>query len=204
MSKAKVYVVWVGRKPGIYATWPECEKQVLHFVGARYKGFTSITEAQRAYQTGVGPEPGKVKAEVSKPRRVLKKAGLAVDAACSGVPGPVEWRGVSLEDGSEVFKSQVYADGTNNIGEFLAIVEGMRWLIRKKKDWPIYSDSKNALLWVKKKKCNTNLIRTSKNKALFDLIEEAEEFLAQNEQLFPLCKWLTETWGENPADFGRK
>ncbi|WP_334352465.1 ribonuclease H family protein [Companilactobacillus sp. HBUAS56257] len=46
MTLQKYYAVRKGRKPGIYLTWPECQKQVNGFTGARYKSFTSKADAQ--------------------------------------------------------------------------------------------------------------------------------------------------------------
>ena len=84
---------------------------------------------------------------------------LAVDAACSGNPGPMEYRGVYLLTGQEVFHfGPVY--GTNNIGEFLAIVHALALMKQKNISMPVYSDSRNALSWVKQKKCKTKLERT--------------------------------------------
>ncbi|MBB1078609.1 viroplasmin family protein [Limosilactobacillus sp. STM2_1] len=42
----KYYVVKKGRKPGIYQTWPECQKQVSGYPNARYKSFTTLTAAE--------------------------------------------------------------------------------------------------------------------------------------------------------------
>ena len=204
MKKSKFYVVWVGRNPGIYATWDECEKQVAKFVDAKYKAFSTREEAELAYKQGAMPKDNPPRIPTSAKKQYPKGTGIVVDAACSGVPGPVEWRAVELEGGKQVFRSEVYQHGTNNVGEFLAIVDGIRWLIKEKKDWPIFSDSYNGALWVKKKKCNTNLVRTKKNEALFLKIEEAEKFLASHEQKIKIKKWETADWGENPADFGRK
>lgn len=69
---------------------------------------------------------------------------------------------------------------------------------------PLYSDSRNALLWVKQKKCKTKLERNARTETLFQLIERAEKWLKENTYITPLRKWETELWGEVPADFGRK
>ena len=128
---------------------------------------------------------------------------LAVDAACSGNPGKMEYRGVYLGNEREIFHlGPIY--GTNNIGEFLAIVHGLALLQQKNYQMPIYSDSRNALLWVKKKKCNTKLVRDAKTEELFQLIDRAEKWLQTHTYTTPLLKWDTEKWGEIPADFGRK
>ncbi|WP_129044522.1 ribonuclease H family protein [Companilactobacillus metriopterae] len=42
----KYYAVRIGKNPGIYNTWAECKAQVDGFVGARYKSFTSLSEAE--------------------------------------------------------------------------------------------------------------------------------------------------------------
>ena len=71
-------------------------------------------------------------------------------------------------------------------------------------DWPIYTDSKIAMGWVRKGKCNTSLQRNPVNEALFQMIEKAEKWLAENRYSNPILKWETGRWGEIPADFGRK
>ena len=129
---------------------------------------------------------------------------IAVDAACSGNPGAMEYRGVYLRTGKEIFHyGPVY--GTNNIGEFLAIVHGLALLKQKGLDtMPLYSDSVNAQLWVRKKKCKTTLERNEKTEQLHQMIERGEAWLHGNTYANPIIKWKTEEWGEIPADFGRK
>ena len=128
---------------------------------------------------------------------------VCVAAACSGSPGPLEYQGVLTETGEQIFHAGPFSDGTNNVGEFLAIILAMDWLITKKLNWPIYSDSLSAMSWVKAGKCNTKLARLPSNKLLFDFISHAEETLKVLET-FRVLKWDTKAWGEIPADFGRK
>lgn len=98
-----------------------------------------------------------------------------------------------------------FNNGTNNIGEFLALVHGIALLKSKNMDsLPIYSDSKIAMSWVKKKQCRTNITFDSSNKEILDLIRRAEKWLEENSYKNPLLKWETKAWGEIPADFGRK
>ena len=127
----------------------------------------------------------------------------AVDAACSGNPGPMEYRGIDLATGQVVFHFGPL-HGTNNIGEFLAIVHAValmeQWGINK----TIYSDSYNAILWVNKRKCKTKLEHNVKTDYLFQLIARAEKWLATHKITVPIVKWETSKWGEVPADFGRK
>ena len=135
---------------------------------------------------------------------------IAVDAACSGNPGKMEYQGVFVDFNTQptttkqLFKSPIFPNATNNIGEFLAIVHALS--LQKKNGWnlPIYSDSVNAQLWVKQKKCKTKLQSNETNAPLFQLIERAENWLNENAVEVPILKWKTEIWGEIPADYGRK
>ncbi len=205
MAKQKFYVVWKGRQTGVFASWAACSAQVSGYPGAEFKSFESLPAAEQAFRGGYAAVAGKP-ASVGQWHLALTKPelpSLSVDAACSGVPGPVEWRGVETESGKQLFKFGPYPDGTNNVGEFLAIVQGLAWLAEKDLNWPLYSDSVNAILWVKAKTCRTKLERTAKNAQLFALIAEAEETLKVSKPV-KILKWDTELWGENPADFGRK
>lgn len=128
----------------------------------------------------------------------------AVDAACSGNPGPMEYRAVDLATGQQVFHFGPVR-GTNNIGEFLAIVHALALLYQRgDAHTTIYSDSYNAILWVSKRKCKTKLERNATTEKLFDIIERAERWLATHSYKNPIVKWETRKWGEVPADFGRK
>lgn len=205
MPKRKYYVVWKGRHNGIFNTWAECEDQVRGYAGAEYRAFESHQEAERAYAAGYAARAGRASSmqrwlfAVAKP--ILPS--VAADAACSGSPGPLEFQGVETETRKRLFKRGPYAAGTNNVGEFLAIVEAMKWLDEHGHDWPIYSDSENAISWVKARRCNTKLERLPANKRLFELVADAERSLILMKSRRVL-KWDTVAWGENPADFGRK
>ena len=129
---------------------------------------------------------------------------IAVDAASSGNPGKMEYRGVDTQTHQQLFHQGPFLDGTNNVGEFLAIVHGLAWLKQQKSDRLLYTDSKIAMGWVRRKKCNTKLKRTAKNKKLFELIARAEIWLKNNSYSTQIIKWETKAWGEIPADFGRK
>ena len=41
----KIYAVKIGRQTGLFSTWPECEKQVKGYQGAKFKGFNDAQEA---------------------------------------------------------------------------------------------------------------------------------------------------------------
>ncbi len=128
---------------------------------------------------------------------------LCVDAACSGNPGKMEYRGVHIPSGRQVFHyGPVY--GTNNIGEFLAIVHALALLKQRGSNMTIYSDSFTARSWVKKKQCKTTLEHNEKTRELYQIIARAEQWLRNNNYSNPILTWQTEEWGEIPADFGRK
>ena len=128
----------------------------------------------------------------------------AVDAACSGNPGPMEYQAIDLQTGARVFHFGPMK-GTNNIGEFLAIVHALALMQQQGlHDKAIYSDSYNAILWVNKRKCKTKLERTPETEPLYQIILRAERWLNTHTWRNPIIKWETQKWGEVPADFGRK
>ncbi len=202
-KKAKFYVVWVGREPGIYTTWAACKEQVDNFESARYKSFESFAEAQTAYSQKPKWHRSAVGKSAGPSARPTIQA-WCVDAACSGNPGVLEYRGVDLLSGKQIFHMGPFAQGTNNIGEFLAIVHALALCKQHNLSFPIYTDSVNAMIWVKNKTCKTKLQQTGQNKPLFDLIFRAENWLKTNTYVNRIIKWETKYWGEVPADFGRK
>ena len=205
MAKGKWYVVWKGLEPGIYETWTECKQQVEGFEGARYKSFETQVQAVEAYRSDRRNYIGNKKTTgSSRYSSSVILNSLAVDAACSGNPGKMEYRGVYTETGKEIFHIGPFEEATNNIGEFLALVHGLALLKRQNSDIPVYSDSVNAILWVKNKKCKTRLTPCEANEPVFELIHRAEKWLNENNYSNRILKWETNEWGEIPADFGRK
>lgn len=209
-KKRKFYVVWKGANPGVYDSWTSCKAQIDGFEGALYKSFPNKEAAEAAYNDNpwsyIGANKDKAVASGVSYQSIPEviKNSIAVDAACSSNPGLMEYRGVFTQDGKEVFHDGPYEEGTNNIGEFLAIVYALALLKKKGSSIPIYSDSATAISWIKKKKCNTKLARTKNNLSLFYIVERAEKWLASNTWDNQIIKWDTNNWGEIPADFGRK
>ena len=207
-TKQKYYVVWKGACPGIYNSWTDCQLQIKGYEGALYKSFESEYDAKSAFNEtpykhiGNTPNKKKILTKSDNPPYIVES--LAVDAACSGNPGNMEYRGVYVETGQQVFHVGPMAQGTNNIGEFLALVHGLALFKKSECRMPIYSDSHNAILWVQKKKCKTKLECTAVNAPIFNLIERAEKWLHENTFSTQILKWETSQWGEIPADFGRK
>ena len=208
----KYYVVWEGKKPGIYDNWNECLVQVSGFPNAVFKAFVNKTIAEKAFkgdskkyfsetyneQVEIGILFPSSKEEMPIPD------SLSVDAACSGNPGVLEYQGVSTKSKKPIFHQGPFPLGTVNIGEFLAIVHGLAYLKRIGSDIPLYSDSETALTWLRRKSINTKLERTTETEQLFQLVDRAIIWLKTNQWNNPVLKWKTEIWGEIPADFGRK
>lgn len=209
-KKGKHYTVWKGKKPGIYDTWKACKAAIDGYKGAQYKSFTTFELAKKAYNGTYEEYKGKKKGEPSLSQEQLLKIGkpnyhsISVDAASSGNPGIMEYQGVDTKTQKKLFKQGPFAQGTNNIGEFLALVHGLAYLKERNSNRIIYTDSRTAMSWVRKKTCNTKLPETAKNKAVFDLIRRAIGWLKNNSYQTPIVKWETKAWGEIPADFGRK
>lgn len=210
MGKQKFYVVWEGHEPGVYTTWESAKQQIDGYPKAKYKSFSSKAEAEKAYRGTYWAYAGKNTTSGKKSVTELEALGvrldsLAVDAACSGNPGDMEYRGVHTRTGQEIFHVGPLPNGTNNVGEFLALVHALAWLKQQNSpNVPIYSDSRNAQTWVKAKTCRTKLARMGDNDRIFELIERAERWLQTNKVTNPILKWETEVWGEIPADFERK
>tara|TARA_R110002167_G_scaffold13570_4_gene56196 strand:- start:154 stop:789 length:636 start_codon:yes stop_codon:yes gene_type:complete len=209
-KKEKFYTVWKGKNPGIYSSWEDCKAAITGYKGAQYMSFATFDAAKKAYNGNYDAYKGKKKGAPVLSNAQLLKIGtpnhhsISVDAASSGNPGIMEYQGVDTKTGKKLFKQGPFAEGTNNIGEFLAIVHGLAFLKERNSDRILYTDSRIAMGWVRKKTCNTKLIETNKNKALFELIRRAINWLKTNSYNTPIVKWETKAWGEIPADFGRK
>ncbi|MFZ2905364.1 MAG: ribonuclease H family protein [Cyclobacteriaceae bacterium] len=211
MAKKKYYVVWTGRKTGIFETWEECSKQISGFAKSTFKSFNTRELAEQAFKSPsnefIKKSTTKSKELTTKQRVVVGKPikkSISVDGAWNNVTGIAEYQGVNTETGEIVFKSGRFEDGTNNIVEFLAIVHALAYCKQNNIQIPIYSDSRNAIGWVRDKNARTNHAKSSKNKKLFDLIDRAIKWLNENTYSNKILKWETKAWGENPADFGRK
>ena len=210
--KQKFYVVWKGRQTGVFGSWDEAKEQVSSFSGASYKSFKTLKEAQTAFE--LGPDKNLDTNNISVPEGALIPPGIypkevflesiAVDAACAGNPGVMEYRGVFVKTGELLFEKGPFQQSTNNIGEFLALVHAIGYQKKHTLNYPIYTDSLTARAWVRNKLCKSTLKQTSQNKDSFALIKRAEIFLKENSFNYPILTWNTKAWGEIPADFGRK
>ena len=220
MGKRKFYVVWVGRDPGIYEDWDDCLEQVKGFPGATYKAFDSQMAATVAFRGDPADEAAVIRAIAD--RNAGRQAdgtsqlslvdipeinpdAIAVDGACAGNPGRMEYRGVDVKSGIELFRVGPLDDGTNNVAEYLALVHALAYLYKKGDSaTPVYSDSRTARSWLKNKGCRTKLLRTPRNGKIFELLARADVWVQTHRITNPVLRWDTDAWGEIPADFGRK
>lgn len=217
-NKQKWYVVWVGTEPGIYSTWEECKLRTHGYPAAKYKSYSTREEAVEAYGMGYqAPEPRQRGSKRISNQRLtpeqlsqfpeIDPRSIAVDAACSGNPGMMEYRCVYVFGDPSMPDIFHYGPimGTNNIAEFLGIVHALA-MLKKQADTTtvVYSDSRNAILWVNKKKCRTTIPHTPRFAQAHEMIARAEKWLHDNEVVNRVVKWETGKWGQIPADFGRK
>jgi len=205
-KKQKFYVVWDGHEPGIYESWNDCKLQTKNYPQAKYKSFPNKDTAEEAFDMGFY-EFQKLKKIKNRSKSIPTEVNLnsiCVDAASSGNPGKMEYRGVDTKTQKVLFHKGTFENATNNIGEFLALVHGLAFLKQQQSDRVIYSDSRTAMSWVRKRHAKTSLKQNKRNAEVFELIKRAEIWLKDNTYKTQILKWETKTWGEIPADFGRK
>lgn len=202
----KYYIVWEGHTPGVYDSWAECKAQVTHFSRPKYKSFKDISrETAEEYFRNPSSAREEDEPEILSRSEAIDDTAIAVDASTIGNPGPMEYRGVWVATGEVLFSSKVYPVGTNNIGEFLAIVHAMAWMKQNKYIVPIYTDSMTAQSWVRKHQFKTTLPFDQSTLELYQVLERAKQWLDNNDlSAFSIRKWETKLWGEIPADYGRK
>ena len=206
-SEKKFYVVRKWKKIWIFDSRDECKEAVNGYSDAKYKWFSGKEEAEIALSEWWEKyyEVKKVTKKVESKNEDIPffAESIAVDAACSGNPGEMEYRWIDLQTGDEIFHEK-FKIWTNNIGEFLAIVHWLNYLWNDNR--VIYSDSRIAISRVNQWKCKTqiNLDESSDFWRTFDAIERAERWLKENWIKHKILKRNTEDWGEIPADFGRK
>lgn len=212
-TRRKFYVVWNGHHTGVYDSWAECKLQIEGYPNARYKGFPSQEEAIAAYRGDPAEEARLITAIAAHiddhinyeaiPEIVTDS--IAVDGACAGNPGMMEYRGVDVMTGAELFHVGPLPGGTNNIAEYLALVHAIAWLQQRGLDrMTIYTDSVTGLSWLRRRAANTTVTPNATNAKVMELVARANIWLKTHRYSNPVLKWQTEKWGEIPADFGRK
>ena len=209
----KFYVVWNGGAPGIYDSWEECKLQINGYPNAKYKSFKTQEAAIAAYRGDPIEQLSFFKKMAEHQSSIInyeafpeiRLDAIAVDGACSGNPGLMEYRGVKVGTGEEIFHVGPLKDGTNNVAEYLALIHALALLDKQgDKNTPIYSDSRNAISWIKKRGHNSKLQLTSDNIKIHEMLARANRWILTHPIHNPIIKWETDKWGEIPADFGRK
>jgi ribonuclease HI len=216
-AKQKYYVVWVGRNPGVYLSWADCQDQINKFDEAKFKSYESKAAANEAYKDGWKKHWGQGQGQAKQSNGSFKPKSsgidtteeidynsISVDVGTSGNPGPVEYKGVDTQTGEVIFAKGPIKKGTNNLGEFLAIVHGLAYLQKMNSNKTVYSDSVNAIKWVKQKAVSSTLARDESTKEIWDLVDRAVLWLKTNKYANKVAKWQTKQWGEIKADYGRK
>ncbi len=220
MAKKKYYVVWAGRKPGIYSSWADCQAQTNGFTQAKFKSYESREQAEKAFQEGPGIHWGKGSTQKTGKGQANKKTNpkkpdnsttntidynsISVDVGTRGNPGPVEYQGVDTQTGKVIFSHGPISKGTNNLGEFLAIVHALAYLEKIGSNKTVYTDSRNAMKWVREKAVSTTLKRDASTKEMWELVDRALNWLHHHTYENKILKWDTRKWGEIKADYGRK
>lgn len=209
-KKIKFYTVWVGREPGVYSSWDECQLQINGFENAIYKSFPSREEAEKAFKADSKDYIGIVNFKSTLSDSELSLIGLpkdnsiCVDGAWNTSTNAIEYQAVILPKKEIIFHAGPFSAGTNNIAEFLAIVHALTYCQKNPNISAVYSDSRTAISWVKRKKAATKIISTDATAQIIAIVRRAEDWLHRNAYNTPILKWETSAWGENPADFGRK
>ena len=175
----------------VTAEWPEVQNRVaeLNRVGkgvfARKAGNSAPNAAKRALS------------ELLKPGVQY----VFVDAWTSGNPGLGGYRGVSA-NGTVLFKKDSKERHTNNFFELFAVVAGLEYAIHidiVSNDQVVYTDSQTVISWIATGRHNA----TADQESITKLIAKARDILSYYKEV-SLLKWDTETYGEIPADYGRK
>lgn len=215
-QRRKFYVVWEGRSPGIYDSWEEAKIQVDGFPQARYKAFDDQTTATRAFRGSPDEQKAILRAIASHRDSGLAtfniddhpevvRDSIAVDGACSRNPGPIEYRGVDVVTGAEIFHAGPFQGGTNNIAEYLGLIHALAFLHNTGNTHTVvYSDSRTAQSWVRRRGHASKITPTPGNAKILQLLARADAWIQSHPSHATILKWDTDHWGEIPADFNRK
>ncbi len=146
MTKKKFYAVAAGLKPGIYDTWPEAQKQVTGYAGAKFKGFTDRTEAEAwLHNPQYNQAPVRKKSATStkpppQPCR-LGEINIYTDGGCSHNPGPGGYGAILVYDDMELEICGGFQLTTNNRMELMACIMALQHLELRDRPITIWSDS---------------------------------------------------------------
>ncbi len=133
----KFYVVWEGRKTGIFTDWDTCKKQVYGFPGAKYKSFSTRAEAEIAFAkapAGGGKKKAAKKKGTSRGslsnkdvQALLVDVKIFTDGGCEPNPGQAG-SGISIYRDNrveELWYGLYDLCGTNNTAELNALYQAL-------------------------------------------------------------------------------
>lgn len=147
MTKKKFYAVAAGIKPGIYENWPEAQRQVKGYAGAKFKGFTDRAEAEawlRNPQYSHAPAKKEGRTETAPTVAAPPRDGeinIYTDGGCSNNPGPGGYGAIVVSDGREREISGGFRLTTNNRMELMACIVALRTLEHQDRPVTVWSDS---------------------------------------------------------------
>jgi ribonuclease HI len=129
----KFYVVWAGRKTGVFTEWATTQAQVDKFPGAKFKSFATRAEAVQAFETGAPRPTGRRPASEkrSAPRLEVHTASVGLqiycDGACEPNPGNAGSGIAVYRDGSvvQLWYGLYNPNGTNNTAELNALHQAL-------------------------------------------------------------------------------
>ena len=125
----KFYVVWAGRKTGVFTDWPTAHQYVDKFPGAKFKSFATQAEAAQAFRSGspasAGPRTPAKDSNRAPAKVPATSAGLQIycDGACEPNPGSAGSGIVVYRDGKlvQLWYGLYNPHGTNNTAELNAL-----------------------------------------------------------------------------------
>jgi ribonuclease HI len=203
MNLHKYYTVWAGRSTGVFSSWKQCQLQILGVKGARFKSFQTLPEAKaalnRRYQDRRSTERSPIQTLFQTDDTRPISNSITVSGTCDIATGEVEIQAVHTGSKHLIFWKGRYHDGTEDMAEFIAIVETLKYLKLRKLSIPIYSESSTAIKWITNRKATTKLPRRAPNRELYDLFDSCLTWLNDNTYYNRILKWSTAEWGRSPA-----
>ncbi|MDR0545328.1 MAG: ribonuclease H family protein [Mycoplasmataceae bacterium] len=152
--KKTFYAVRIGRNPGIYESWLECEQQIKGFAGAMFKSFATIEEAQ-AFMHGISKE-----VDVKDMLEIYCDGSYAKER-----PEFATYGVVIVKNNEVIMKFNGVVDdhyNSNNItGEVFGVLKALKWVIKNNfKKIVIYHDYIGLSAWYDKSfTANTNIAK---------------------------------------------
>lgn len=221
---AKWYSVWKGRTIGVFDNWTDCKKSTERYQGAKYESFKTYDDARASFLEHTTKYKSKIleKSIIDKEERwrTCEKSPqfpfYCTDAACTNPHcGIVEYRCfyVFSKDSTpkNIYSFGPFQDGSNNIGEYLALVKALMWLETTEPNGtdPVYSDSKIAIIWISDiKNPGSNSHIPKIGEALKGELLMCDDWVKKSTSYSQIARrvrhWNTSDWGEIPADYGRK